>query len=243
VDLKITEQVLKSFSDKDSRKPHYRELYETQDFLAAYAKHTDLRVAENPKGAIGREDEWESHGAKQLAFLLGEGLRRDSRLLDVGCGVGRGARRFVPFLDADRYTGIDISAAALEHALTLSEAEGWAAKRPRLLLNSDLDVDGVYDFIFAHSVFTHLPPQQIEIMIANAKHRLAPGGRFLFSYKAALKVQRSGLKQFQMPASFFASVASRNGLHAEPLSYVWPAHQRSMRLTHAAPAGDEDEEE
>ena len=78
----------------------------------------------------------------QLAFLISEGLRRDTRLLDMGCGVGRFARKVVPYLEPGRYTGVDISAAALEHALVLSEQEGWAAKRPRLLLNGDLEIRG-----------------------------------------------------------------------------------------------------
>ena len=242
MDLKITEQALKSFSDKDSRKPHYRKLYEQHEFLKAYAMHTDMRVQDNPKGAIGREDEWESHAAKQLAFLIGEGMQRTSRLLDIGCGVGRFARKVVPYLEPDRYTGVDISAAALEHAFALSEQEGWAVKRPRFLLIGDLLVDGQYDFMFAHSVFTHLPPQHIETIIRNAVPRLAPGGRFLFSYKAATKPQRTGLKQYSFPASYFASVASRHGLHAEPLSYMWPAHQSTMRLTHAVPDDDENDE-
>ena len=242
MDLTITPQIVKGFADKDSKVERFRSLYEQHDFLTAYAKHTDLRVADNPKGAIGREDEWEKHGALQLSFLIGEGMHRDCRLLDVGCGVGRGARRFVPFLNEDRYTGVDISAAALEHALVLSEQEGWAAKRPRFLLEPDLLVDGQYDFIFAHSVFTHLPPQQIEVMIRNAKPRLAPGGKFIFSYKSALKPHRSGLKQMQYPSSFFATLAARYGFYSEPLSYVWPAHQKTIRLTHAVQSDEDDDE-
>ncbi len=239
MDLRITPDVLKNFADKDSRKPHFRELYEKHDFLTAYAKHTDMRVADNPKGAIGREDEWESHAAKQLAFLVGEGLRHDTWLLDVGCGVGRFARRVVPFLDEGCYTGVDISAGALEHALKLSEEEGWHVKRPRWILNGDLDIEGTYGMAWAHSVFTHVPPQVIETVIRNAAKRLPPGARFLFTYKQASTMRRTGLKQFCYNPSLFATIAGRYGFKSEPLSYVFPAHQNTMRLTRLAVDDDE----
>jgi SAM-dependent methyltransferase len=243
MDLTITPQIVKGFSDKDSKVARFRELYEKKPFLEAYAQHTDLRVADNPKGAIGREDEWETHASKQLAFLIGEGLRRDTWLLDIGCGVGRFARKVVPYLDEGCYTGVDISAAALEHAKMLSEQEGWDIKRPRWLLRLGDEVQ--YGMAWAHSVFTHLPPQHIEEVIRNVAQRLPPGAKFLFTYKASkgLTPVRTGLKQFATPASFFATVAARHGFKSEPLSYVFPAHQNTMRLTRLADDVDDDEDE
>jgi len=243
MDLTITPTALKSFSDKDSKKPHFRALYEQHDFLTAYAEHTNLRVADNPKGAIGREDEWESHGKEQLAFLIHHGLRRESRLLDVGCGVGRLARRAVPFLDEGCYTGVDISTAALAHAEELAAKEGWVERKPRFVLNGDLDLDGTFDMLWAHSVFTHLAPQYIEAIVRNAAQRLPVGARFLFTYKRINTMQRTGLKQFAYPSSYFATVAARYGFTSEPLSYVFPAHQSTMRLTRLADEDDSDEED
>ena len=240
MDLKITDEIVRTFRDKDSAKSRFRELYEQKPFLEAYASHTDLRVADNPKGAIGREDEWESHGDLQLHFLIYEGLRRDSRLLDVGCGVGRFARKVVPFLEPHRYTGVDISAAALEHAFALSETEGWADKHPRFLLNGDLNIEGAFEMLWAHSVMTHLPAQHIETLVCNAAKLLHTGGRFLFTYKAATKPQRSGLKQFQYPSSYFATLAARHGFKSEPLTTVFPAHQNTMRLTRLADSAEDD---
>ena len=243
MDLTITPQIVKGFADKDSKVERFRSLYEKHDFLTAYAKHTDMRVADNPKGAIGREDEWESHAAKQLAFLIGEGLRRDTWLLDIGCGVGRFARKVVPYLDEHCYTGVDISAAALEHALKLSEEEGWSAKRPRWILNGDLDFPGTYGMAWLHSVWTHLPPQQIELMVKNAAKLLPCGAKLLFTYKSSTQIRRTGLKQFCYVPSYFAAVASRHGFKSEPLSFVFPAHQSTMRLTRIADDAVDDDDE
>jgi cyclopropane fatty-acyl-phospholipid synthase-like methyltransferase len=232
VDLKITPEVLRSFSDKDSKKEHFRSLYEKHDFLTAYAKHTDLRVKDDPKWAIGRGDEWESHGKLQLQFLVDEGMRPHHRLLDVGCGVGRASRRFVPYLAPEHYVGVDISEEALSHASRLAIDEGWNKNSPAFILNSDLNLDHLaFDYIWAHSVFTHLPPQQIEKMIGNAAKLLPPGGKFLFTYKPAEQSQRSGLKQYQHPVSAFDGWAKKAGMKCEALSKMWPAHQRTIRLT------------
>lgn len=234
MDLKLTPDVLRSFKDKDSHKERFRSLYEKFDFLPAYAEHTNLRVKDNPKGAIGREDEWESHGKMQLAFMVSEGLRPSSTLLDIGCGVGRAARKFVPYLEAGNYVGIDISEAALNHAIKLAADEGWEQKGPTFLINSDIDLPeehGPFDFMWAHSVYTHLPAQQIEVMIGNAAKRLKKGGRFCFTYKPAEKPRRTGLKQFGYPLSWFLDSGRHHSLHAEGVAKDWPAGQKTVRLT------------
>lgn len=234
MDLKITPEVVKGFKDKDSKQDRFRELYEQKPFIDAYAAHTDLRVADNPKGAIGREDEWDSHGKLQLEFLKAQGLLPEHRLLDIGCGVGRAARRFAAYLNTARYVGVDISEAALAHARKLADDEGWCSKHPVFHHNADLGDDLKelpFDFMWAHSVFTHLPPQQIEIMVANIAKRLVPGGQFFFTYKKSDRPQRSGLKQFQYPPSYFAEVAKRNGLAYKEMPHEWPAGQKTFGMS------------
>lgn len=241
MDLKITPQVVAGFSDKDSKKEHFRSLYEQHEFIDAYAKHTDLRMQDNPKGAIGREDEWETHGLLQLEFLKSEGLRPEHRLLDMGCGPGRAARRFVPYLQNQHYFGVDVSGECLRYARELAHQEGWDEKQPVFQFDREGELNlfssllGTFDFIWAHSVFTHLPPDKITKIIAHASRLLDFGGKFLFTYKSALSAQRSGLKQFQYPASFFIGLADKKDMDGEELPYLFPAHQRTIRLTKRMP--------
>lgn len=233
MDLKITDKVVAGFKDKDSKQERFRSLYEKREFIDAYAEHTNLRMADNPKGSIGREDEWESHGKLQLEFLIAQGMKSSHFLLDVGCGPGRAARRFVPYLDAYHYQGIDISAETIAYARKLAVTEGWDSKGPAFTVNADITINSTFDFIWAHSVFTHLPPQQIEVMIENASKRLTPDGKFLFTYKFADAPQRSGLKQFQYPSAFFIQIGRKYGLRGYALPDIWPAHQLTCCL--AAP--------
>lgn len=217
-----------AWTDKDSKVEKFRELYERFEFLTAYSKHTDLRVRDNPKWAIGRGDEWESHGWLQLDFLQTQGLNRNHRLLDVGCGLGRAARRLVPYLNHDRYVGCDISEECLKHAQRLSIEEGWASKRPLFIQDGSLDwIPGEFDFIWAHSVFTHLPEQVIDKLVENAAKIMNDGAKFLFTYKRCQSATRTGLKQWCYPFGFFERVAERYGLTAQPLNFIWPASQRT----------------
>ncbi len=229
MNMNLTAKVLAGFKDKDSKRAKYRNLYKKHDFLIAYSKHTDIRVQENPRGAIGREDEWVSHGILQRDFLIELGLLPKHRLLDIGCGVGRASRRFVPYLHPGNYTGIDISEKALIYARHLARIEGWGKRNPKFLINSDLKFNKDFDFLWAHSVFTHLPDKQIEKMILNAADIVRY--KFAFTYKIAEKPQRSGLKQFQFPVSFFKKIAKKAGFTLEDNPTRWPAGQRTIVLT------------
>lgn len=243
MDLKITPDVVAGFRDKDSKVPEYRTLYEERPFLAAYAEHTNMRMAKDPHGAIGRADEWEGHGRLQLNFLKAQGLKPSDRVLDIGCGPGRAARRLVPYLDVGHYTGVDISAACIEHAQQLAVAEGWSSRQP-IFVHAP---DGIgaftatarslqVDVAWAHSVFTHLPPDEIRDSIEAIARILAPGGRFFFTYKQAPKIQRSGLKQFQYPLEFFDHCARNLGGSCVAEPTVWPAHQLTGVISGLRPA-------
>lgn len=225
-----------NWTDKDSKVQRFRELYEKNDFITAYSQHTDLRMKDDPKWAIGRGDEWESHGLLQLEFLQSQGLLPTHKMLDVGCGPGRAARRIVPYLDIGHYWGVDISGECLKYATVLSESEGWACRKPTFQMNANLDFDSVlrFDFIWAHSVFTHLPEEQISKMLENIQRILAVGGKFLFTYKLGKEPERTGLKQFKYSHSFFQRVAEIVNMKFKPLPTIWPASQRTGLIERAA---------
>lgn len=219
------------FTDKASKNPEERALYEgAADYLTAYSQHTDLRVRrDGPALAIGGQ--WEEHGPLQLEFLRSRGLTPSSRLLDLGCGTGRFTRHAVPYLDPGHYTGIDISPAALAHARELGEREGWGARQPELLLG-----DGTlacvagrrFDLVWAHSVFTHLPPDLIRRVLSDLAGLQFT--EFCFTYKRRPRALRTGLKQFGYPPEHFIAAAAEVGLHAEELPDRWPQGQSAMRV-------------
>lgn len=221
-----------TYRDKDSKVPEYAELYEKHDFITAYGKHTDLRIAKDgPELAIGAKrdgsQDWEIHGQMQLQFLISRGLKPEHRLLDLGCGTGRLACQAIPYLNEGNYVGIDISAEAIKHCRAIETDKkptfihGDGSLKPAIPLSP-------FNIIFAHSVFTHLPADVIETIFQDLSK--IGFGEFCFTYKSASAVTRSGLKQFQFPPSFFVGLARKYGMDGEVVPFDWPAGQKTFRV-------------
>jgi SAM-dependent methyltransferase len=134
-------------------------------------------------------------GAELLGLLREHGgLRADSRVLDVGCGIGRVARTLVGVLDDGAYVGFD----------PVPEAIAWCAARypPNFrfvhadlrndLYNPDGAVaatgyrfpvdDGWATLVVATSVFTHLDGAETVHYLAEVRRALAPGGTALLTF-------------------------------------------------------------
>jgi SAM-dependent methyltransferase len=146
---------------------------------------------------VGDPSIFESSGAEFLAYAkLLCGLRRDERVLDIGCGCGLMALFLEDYLDRKgSYLGIDVQPGAI----------GWCrshigARSPNFSFEhidvsnrrynprgaaAELRVpvgNGAIDFVVVKSVFTHLLPGDVERYIAEIGRVLAPAGRVLASW-------------------------------------------------------------
>lgn len=218
------------WNDKASHNPDELRIYlEEEDYIRAYSKHTDLRVRrDGPALAIGGD--WEGHGPLQLKFMQDRGMTPQSRLLDLGCGTGRFARHAVPFLGHGNYTGLDISPEALAYAQGLARREGWAEKAPTFIRGDGTLAavkDLSFDFVWAHSVFTHLPDDRIRAVLQDLSGM--DFEVFYFTYKRRAEPTRTGLKQFGYPPQYFVGAAAQAGLHCEEFDTHWPQGQVTMR--------------
>lgn len=128
---------------------------------------------EGHRGVVGGL--WEVIGPLQRDFLIGRGMRRSDRVLDIGCGALRGGAPLAAWLAPGRYYGIDISPGLLEagwrHEI---EAAGLADRLPRDHLHATDSFEApfgeVFDLGLAVSLFTHLPLDYL----TRCLERLAP---------------------------------------------------------------------
>lgn len=134
-------------------------------------------------------DDFERGGREQLIILLMNGLKPDSRVVDLGCGVLRGGYWLIHFLDAGGYHGIEPHAERLAIGTeVILESETLRLKRPSFDSNMIFDT-AVFgkelDFFLAYSIWTHAPKHQIEVMLDGFVRDSRPDAAFLASFLPA----------------------------------------------------------
>ena len=129
---------------------------------------------------------WDGIGRLQFDFLVANGLLPNHYLLDIACGCLRGGVHFVPFLEPGHYLGIDkeeaLIQAGIEEELTSAI---YAEKRPQLIVSDALEFQRfgeAIDFALAQSLFTHLPPELIELCFQNLRVSIRESGTFFATF-------------------------------------------------------------
>jgi len=138
------------------------------------------------KAYVGPTDRFDFMGATQFALLFHMGLRDYHSVLDFGCGSLRLGRCLIPYLQKEKYFGIDPNQWLIEDG-TVKElgADAIALKSPRFSHNIDFNCeifDKKFDFIIAQSIFTHTGPSHFKRFLESASKALKPDGVLLFTY-------------------------------------------------------------
>ena len=202
-------------------------LYGKGDYLEAYRKHTDFRIEEDPKSAIGGK--WDEIGLLQYRFLKDEGLKQSNRMLDIGCGTLRGGHHFIKYLEKGNYYGIDISPKAVDFANNfIKNNEDLYKKDPNIILNEQKNLkfknfESIkFDFILAQSVFTHLKPEHIEECFTHIMNIMHSDTCFYFTYFKSDNYNQKNMKDFEYPYSFFENMANKYGYNIKDKTKKYP---------------------
>jgi SAM-dependent methyltransferase len=124
------------------------------------------------------------------------GLKRDSQVLEIGCGCGRFAFALSDTLEDGAYTGIDIDAPSIASAknnaflskkkfrfehLDVHNAEyNPTGEVPANEYRFEFD-DNSFDVVFLVSVFTHMLPEDVRNYIKEIGRMLKPGRHLMFT--------------------------------------------------------------
>lgn len=213
----------------------------TPDHLAYYraVMRSDI-AAKSAEGAVGSRshERWLRLGELQFDYLVGHGLTPSDRMLEIGCGNLRAGWRFIEYLDAGNYYGIDISPDILIAAQDTLARYGLQAKLPHLTPVRDLTFsflpEAHFTVVHAHSVFSHSPADVIDECLAHVGRILAQGGFFDFTFDRTEVREHHVLREnFYYRTETLLALARRHGLDARFMD-DWerlPHRQSKIRVT------------
>ena len=119
-------------------------------------------------------------------FLIEKGLQTNHYFLDVGCGGGRIAYHAIHYLDKGKYFAFDKEHEMIyPFAQELQSRANLLEKEPVVHLsdfNISFDENIKFDYIYAHSVFTHVTPVLITEFMINLKKHFSKNTKFFATF-------------------------------------------------------------
>ena len=174
------------------------------------------------------------HLEQHLALSPWVRVKPGTRVLDLGCGVGRWSR-----LLASRgaiVTGVDLSPTMIAQARRRAEAEGLADRcRFEVQDLAELAVQGPFDLILGVTVLQHiLDPALLRRAIAAVRALLAPDGRVvLLEVAPNATVNRCDTTIFKArPRATYLELFRDSDLELRAVTGVDPASFRTWLLPH-----------
>ncbi len=196
--------IQRRFNSVSWRNPVLKALFQLLDPLDAAARSVrNLRELPRYSARVRSNGLPKQFGGQQFAYygnLLAELLqtnaymKREDRVLEIGCGCGRTAIALTRFLAPGNYTGVDIDPVSITACLRNPTLKRMAFDFQLLdvfnpIWNPESDVmardyrfpfpDGSFDLIFLISVFTHILPADLSNYVAEIGRMIAPTGRVL----------------------------------------------------------------
>lgn len=167
------------------------------------------------------------HLEQRLALRPWLEVNPGTRVLDVGCGVGRWSRLLAA--RGAQVTGVDLSPTMIDQAQRRAAAEAVADRcRFRVQDLSRLDIEGQFDLVLGVTVLQHiLDPELLRAAVRGMRMRLAPGGRMIVLEAAPVSVaNRCDTTVFRArQRDVYLKLFAECGLTLRAVSGVDPLHR------------------
>lgn len=135
---------------------------------------------------VGSVDTYDVAAAMQFNLLTCLGLREGHSLLDIGCGSLRAGKLFLPYLGPGRYFGIEPDQSLIDDGIREEVGRDLIGiKRPTFRNDSLFRLTAFgrkFDFLLAHSIFSHAALRQIEVCLSEAVQVMEPSAVFAATF-------------------------------------------------------------
>ncbi len=143
----------------------------------------------NYRSYVGPEELYDVMGGLQFVVLYELGLREEHTLLDIGCGSLRAGRLFIPYLNKNKYFGVEPNIQLVAEGLDFNIGDDLVSiKQPWFNYNDEFDFDFLeyvqthFDYILAQSIFSHATRSQIVACMSNAAKVMHKNSIFVATY-------------------------------------------------------------
>jgi 2-polyprenyl-3-methyl-5-hydroxy-6-metoxy-1,4-benzoquinol methylase len=174
------------------------------------------------------------HHCQNLALHPWLDISPGTRVLDVGCGVGRWSSMLAA--RGGLVTGMDLSPTMISEAQRRAKAMG-VANRCRFLVQdlAKLDAGETFDLVLGVTVLQHiLDPQALRSAVRRMADHLAPGGRMVLLEAAPARIANScDTTVFRArERNVYLDLFAETGLDLQAITGVDPAPFKTWLLPH-----------
>ena len=149
---------------------------------------------------------WEEIGKLQFDFLTDEGLEPYHYLVDIACGSLRAGVHIITYLNKGNYIGLEKEKSLIEKGIEEELKEGiYEEKKPNFIISDNFEfekIEKTINYAIAQSLFTHLPPEDIEICFRKLRKVIKNDGVFYATFFKT-KIKKINPKERHDHASFY----------------------------------------
>ena len=135
---------------------------------------------------VGNPDWYDIQSANQFNLLVTLGLRESHYLLDIGCGSLRTGRLLIPYLLPSHYFGLELQDWLVKQGIDQELGKSVIdLKKPTFSYDQEFTLstfDREFDYILAHSIFSHTPEHEIRRCMSEAAKVMKPETIFAATY-------------------------------------------------------------
>jgi len=177
---------------------------------------------------VGNPDWYDIQSANQFNLLTTLGLREDHHLLDIGCGSLRVGRLLMPYLLPGHYYGLELQDWLIKEGIDSEIGQSTIVlKKPTFSYDKDFTLsifDQKFDFMLAHSIFSHTPEYELRRCMKEAAKVMKPTSIFAATYwpGTVSSTDKSWMVRAEFRAEHMQEMVEDAGLVFKPIE--WPQY-------------------